>query len=178
MLCFGFRCVFVFGLLVALPFSGVSPTWACGTIVRVTFVEASPDLFMIEHLKGNEGQLVSLTIDMSSSSGGAFVDTAYGPARSNVEEAVKVDTITGFEEGSQSGTITFRKFLPGHRLNLLVDLDDRAAGGDNDMDILTASELEGGTVQARIRGADGNARAWAGAFDATGIALVGNRACA
>ena len=176
--CSGFKCLFVIGLFALSSLGAVSTVRACGTIVRVTFIEASPDLFMIEHLKGNEGELVSLTIDMSSSSGGASVDTAYGPAKSSVEDAVQVEKITGFDEGSQSGTITFRKFLSGYRLNLLVDLDDRATGGDNDMDVLTANELEGSTVQARIRGADGNARAWTGTFDAIGIALVGNRACA
>lgn len=175
---FGFRRFLLGGLCALSVLFPMSSSWACGTIVRVTFVEASPDRFMIEHLKGDEGQLASLTIDMSSSAGGAFVDTAYGPEQLTKGEAVQVETVTGFEQGSQSGTITFRKFLSGHRLNLLVDLDDRAAGGDNDMDILTANELEGSTVQARIRGADGEARAWTGSFDANGIALVGNLACA
>ncbi len=162
----------------AAHLSSAGSGWACGTIVRVTFVEASPDVFVIEHLKGYEGQIASVTIDMSPSVGGAFVDSAYGAGSSNSGDGVQVDTVIGFEQGSQSGTVTFRKFSSGHRLNLLVDLDDRAAGGDNDMDVLTANELEGGTVQTRIRGADGEAQTWTGTFDAKGIALVGKRACA
>ena len=175
---FGFQRLWTLGLCGLLLVAHSASAQACGTIVRVTFVEASPDRFMIEHMKGEAGQLVSVTIDMSTSVGGAFVDTAYGPDNTSAGQGVEVDTLKGFREGSQSGTITFRKFSSGHQLNLLVDLDDRATGGDNDMDVLTANELEGGIVRARIRGADGVARAWTGTFDAGGIALVGNRACA
>lgn len=162
-------------LLIAL---GAVPASACGTIVRVTFVEASPDLFMIEHLKGQPGDLASVTIDMSPSIGNAYVDTPYGPAKSNAGKAIVLDSISGFSEGAQSGTLTFRAFTSGHRFTFLVDLDDRAAGGDNNMNVLTANELEGGKVSVRIKEAGGPPLEWTGTFDAEGIALVGNRACA
>ena len=175
---YGFKRLWILSLCTLCLLAHAASARACGTIVRVTFVEASPDFFRIEHVKGEAGHLVSVTIDMSTSAGGAFVDTAYGPGDTSMGQGVEVDTLTGFGEGTQSGTITFKKFLSGHRVNLLVDLDDRATGGDNDMDVLTANELEGSTVRARILGPDGVARAWTGAFDDKGIALVGNRACA
>ncbi|MEM7424997.1 MAG: hypothetical protein AAF441_02810 [Pseudomonadota bacterium] len=164
------------GLVVLL--AGKSMVQACGTVVKVTYIEDSPDVFVIEYPDGQDDLLLSVKIDLATSAAGAYVDTLYGPAKSNLGEAVEVGEIRGFAEGDQSGTILFKKFAAGHRLNMLVDLDDRGLSGEPDPDHLTGKEMEGGLVTARFRAPDGEAEEMSGAFDAEGVARLGSRACA
>lgn len=159
-------------------FITTSPAFACGGEVRVTYHEASPDVFVIDYPKGQFGHITSVSIDLSTSRGQAYVDTPYGPAGPTGGSGVEFGALTGFASGSQTGTVTFKSFPPGHRFTMLIDLDDLAVGGDRNQNVLVSNEIEGGKVAVRIRDAGGQVRTLTGEFDAKGVAYVGNRACA
>ena len=163
---------------VALLLAAKSPVHACGTVVKVTYVESSPDVFLIEYPDGQDDLLQSVKIDLTTSAAGAYVDTFYGPGRSNADDAVRVDLVQGFAEGGQVGTVTFKAFAAGDRFTLLVDLDDRGLSGEPDPDHLIGNELKGGKVTARLRSQDGASAEMHGVFDEEGVATLGSPACA
>ena len=165
-------------MAVLLLLAAKSFVHACGPVVKVTYMESSPDLFLIEYPDGQDDLLLSVKIDLSTSAAGAYVDTAYGPARSSISEAVQVDEVTGFAVGGHTGTISFKMFAPGHRFVMLVDLDDRGLSDDPDPDHLTGNEVQGGKVVARLRSGGEDPEEITGTFDAEGVARLGSRACA
>lgn len=165
------------GTLILLPHALSTPASACAGLVRITFLEGSPDSFDVDVLQGNIVRLSSLTIDLNPSSGRAYIDTAYGPAKSNAP-GVQVDTAENFTGGSRNWTLTFKRFQPGAKFRLLVDLDDTSTtSGDFDMDRLNGGEMRGAMAHAQIVDLDGNTRKLSGAFDREGRATLGNRAC-
>lgn len=176
-ICIAYRSLSVLAACL-ISFAPALPAFACGGEVRVTYYEASPDLFVIDYPKGQLGHVASVSIDLSSSRGQAYVDTPYGPAGAGVGGGVEFGALTGFASGSQTGTVTFKSFPPGHRFTMLIDLDDLAVGGDRNQNVLVSNEIEGGKVAVHIRDAGGQVRTLTGEFDAKGVAYVGNRACA
>ena len=151
---------------------------ACDSKVRITFFEDSPDFFLVEFKDKARFQIASLSIDLTTSVGRAFVDTAYGREPPRGPNDVILDKGLGFVDGSRKWTLTFKRFLPGQKFRLLVDLDDAAMFGAGDPDHLTDGELLGASAQARLIGADGKAETITGRFNRAGVATLGQEACA
>ncbi len=150
---------------------------ACGPQVRVTFTEASPDRIRIEFLRGKGLQISSLRLDFKPSAGNAYVDWLYPQNHQNPSKTVIVDKITGFEDGSQAGTIEFKAFPAKQSFTLEIDLDDAAVGGDYDVSHLTDGELKGAIAIAILTDNKNTRRRLTGRFDAKGIATLGSPAC-
>ncbi len=151
------------------------PAKACGIVVQVTFEEDTPDNFLIEYVDGDVHQLTALRLDLSRSIGRAYIDTPYPRARPADKGEVNMIAASGFAEGSRLMTFGFENFGPKKTYTLLVDLDD---SGGWDGDHLTDGEIQGTAVSARLTGPDNSTFTINGTFDAKGVAVLGNRACA
>ena len=154
----------------------MEPGYACGTQIRITFIEASPDIFVVEFLDGPEREISALRFDLSQSRGGAFVDTAYGGSPSGHRTQCYWNGLR-FHNRNQTGQVTFRSFPAGNSFNLLVDLDDNAVGGDENRNVLDGRELEGGEVARRpatIAGAPTNCEEHS---TTRALHWIGNLAC-
>ena len=55
---------------VALLLAAKSLVQACGTVVKVTYIESSPDVFLIEYSDGQDDLLQSVKIDLTTSAAG------------------------------------------------------------------------------------------------------------
>jgi hypothetical protein len=160
-----------------LPAVASQSSAACESLVRVTFVEDSPDYFLVELLPSAPGPMKSLIIDLNTSAGGAYVDSAHGPERVGKAE-MTVETMEGLVSGSQSWRFAFSDYEPGSAMRILVDLDDTGGlQGDFDQDHLTSAEIAGATSEALIQGEDGHEVTVSGQFDYQGVAQLGGQAC-
>lgn len=167
-------------LAIAMPFLAsvlATPASSCGPQVRVIFVEASPDFFRVEFVDGTGFELTSLTLDLTSSAGRAYVDTAYDSRSAEKQNGIELDPATHVADGDQRLILKFRDFRVGGRFNYLVDLDDQSSPSDRDMDHLTGGEINGATAIARLVRQDGEPEVVAGRFDAKGTALLAPKAC-
>ena len=171
---------FALFLAIGLPLLATvlaTPASSCGPQVRVTYVEDSPDFFRVEFINGKGFELKSVTLDLTSSAGRAYVDTAYGSRPAEKQNGVELDPATRVADGDQRLVLQFKNFRVGGRFNYLVDLDDQSSPNDHDMDHLTGGEMNGATAVARLVRSDGEPEEVAGSFDAAGTALLAPKAC-
>jgi len=161
-----------FGVSVIL---GVASAEACGPTLKVTYVEASPDRFTMTLAPDAGGALSQVAIDFAPSVGRAYVDNYYGPLQTNDPKAAVLAGVSGFNDSSTRGALTFRMFAPGQTFSLLVDLDDRTSTGNQNW--LDGGEIAGTTVAATLLNPDGVRLPLTGSFNREGVALLGNRAC-
>lgn len=172
------RSIAYVGLLLASLGAMATGATACEGKVRISFFEDSPDHFLVEFKDRARVQITSLHIDLRSSVGRAFIDTAYGSETPSDANGVVLAGSIGFVDGSREWTLTFKRFLPGQKFTLLVDLDDAAVFDAGDPDHLTDGELEGARAEARLVAPDGKVQTISGLFDKQGVATLGRDACA
>ena len=150
---------------------------ACGPLVRVIYVEDSPDSFRIEFVDGPRFELRELRLDLSSSQGKAHIDTPYGAAPGSGPDSVELVKVEDVVERGTTATLTFRRFIAGRKFRYLIDLDDESPAGGGDFDHLTAGELAGATASARLLHEDGRVEVLSGRFNAENTARLAPRAC-
>ena len=153
------------------------PGTACGPQVRVVFSEDSPDRFLIEFVHGPKRQLKSLSLNLSTSWGRAYVDTNYGQSKAGQAPSPLISSVNGFAEGGDGGTLEFENFPEGARLAYLVDLDVRISATRDDYDHVSSEEIEGATASAVIIAPDGRRETIHGRFTGKGEAVLGPKAC-
>ncbi|MGI9410230.1 MAG: hypothetical protein ACR2OV_09160 [Hyphomicrobiaceae bacterium] len=171
---------FAWMLAIALPFLSpvlATPASSCGPQVRVIYVEASPDFFRVEFVEGTGFELTTLILDLATSAGRAYVDTAYDSRSAEKQNGVELDPATRVADGDQRLILRFRNFRVGLRFNYFADLDDQYSPSDRDMDHLTGGEMSGATAVAKLVREDGGPEVVAGRFNAKGTALLAPKAC-
>jgi hypothetical protein len=148
---------------------------ACGPVLTLTYVEASPDVFEIKLAPDADGVLTDVSVDLSSSVGGAYVDYFYGPVTRNDPTVATLGAVDGFGSGSNGGKLRFASFRPGQRFMLRVDLDERVSSGNPNW--LEGGEIAGTAVSATLQAPDGSRLPMTGKFEPDGTATLGARAC-
>ncbi len=160
--------------ILALIFAGslaqLSPAHACKSWLRVSYVEQTPDYFLIEHGTEKGYQLRTLQIDLRTTAAQVEVDSSFGAPRNNKTDRVIVEAVSGFKSGSQIGVLRFKRFLPGEKYILPIDLDDGIAFGYRDYDHLDEGEMKGGEVIAELVGPDNEKLTVTGIFNEEGVA--------
>lgn len=170
------RSAVAVAVLVGATLCGADAAIACGPILKVSFVEASPDRFTAELAPDADARVADITIDLGPSEGRAYVDTYYGPEdREDGGRAATLKSVSGFSDGATRGTLTFDAFQPGQRFSIRVDLDEQvSAGNPNWLDV---GEISGTAVSATLIAPDGARVPLSGRMDSDGVVMLGNRGC-
>ena len=155
---------------------GAGPSFACGPILKVTYIEASPDRLTAELAPDADSVVRDITIDLGPSQGRAYIDSYFGPEdRGDGSRAANLESVSGFSNGATRGTLTFDRFQPGQRFSIRVDLDEQVSAGNPNW--LDAGEISGTTVSATLIAPDGVRVPLTGRMDRDGVAMLGNRGC-
>jgi len=129
------------------------PARACGPEVVIRFVDASPDLFIIENKSLEAWTLLSLGFRMQNSMGRVVFDTDFGgPGASEPQQFQPVDNEVGLmgapvvADGAEELRLNFANFAAGRRFVFTIDVDDRLANSQMSQAYVTGEEIAGAEV--------------------------------
>ncbi len=155
----------------------ISPALACGPRVDVQYREDSPDVFKVAFVSGQKFELKSLDIDMTSATGGVYIDDIYDPATAKDNLAARVSKVEKAAVGGQTARLIFENFVVGRSLIYWMDLDDQSPAGGADYNHLTAGEIRGAKASAILRHSNGKLEKIEGTFGTDGKAVLAPRVC-
>lgn len=175
----------VVGFLVLLWGALPLPARACGPEVVIRFVDASPDLFIIENKSLEAWTLLSLEFRMQNSRGRVVFDTDEGgPGANEPQQFAPVDNEVGLmgapvvADGAEEMRLNFANFAAGRRFVFTIDVDDRLPDSQIDRAYVTGEEIAGAEVSGLLTHPQiGEGRAQ-GTFGSDGKAHLRGAACA
>ena len=135
--------------LIAAP----KPAAACGPEVVVQFIDAGPDMFIIDNKSSEAWTLLSLEFRSANSVGRVVFDTDFGGQGSSEPyqfEAVEGDVGLMKEpvvaDGAEALDLHFSNFTAGRQFIFTIDLDDRLADSVMGQAHVTGEEIAGAEV--------------------------------
>lgn len=157
---------------------------ACGPEVVIRFIDASPDLFIIENKSQEPWTLLSLEFRAEHSAGRVVFDTDFGGAGASepqqfeiVEGEVGLMQAPVVADGAEELTLHFTNFQAGRSFVFTIDLDDRLGNSAEGQAYVTGEEIAGAEVTGLFthpKIGEGNAR---GTFGTDGKAHLRGAAC-
>jgi len=175
----------------ALPARGAAeataagPT-ACVALLEVRFVESAPrDRFEFLVPPAGPATVESIRLDLAGSVGELVFDTepggdgveVYQPFRVERGEAMLLGAAP-LADGGRRVELDFTGFGAGERFTFSIDVDDRLAASELGQIRVSGSEIEGASLLAGLRDADGARTSVEGRFDASAAARLYPDDCA
>ena len=175
-------CVALLGSLASAPLpslaTGDAP--ACVPVLEVRFVEGAPrDRFEFSVPPTSASTIRTLRLDLAGSVGDLVFDIApggegvevYQPFRVERGDALLRDTVR-VVDGARRIDLAFDGFGAGARFAFSIDVDDRLSDSELGRIRVSGSEMEGASLRAGLRGADGASTSVEARFGAGAAAML------